>query len=81
MRDRHPVYQVAVHRDDERTFHTENTLIGALIHAVRACPGARYVAIERWSDTANGCTGGWVIVEVIYDRCGYADGASPHPAA
>jgi hypothetical protein len=75
MRDRPAVYQVAVHRDNARTFHPESTLIGALRYAVRQCPGAQYVAIERWSDVANMCAGGWVVADVLRDVDNYADGA------
>lgn len=65
-------YQVAVHTGDNRRFHPEPTFPAALDYTARAAQGeADYIAIEQWRDTANGCTGGWLVVEIVRDRLGY----------
>ena len=66
-----PAYQIAVHTGDDRLYHPESTWRSALAYAMRVGPQADYIAIEQWSDTANDCTGGWHIVEVICDKVGY----------
>jgi hypothetical protein len=61
-----PRYQVAVRTQDQRTYHpVEGGYIEAVHYAMHADPGSEYVAVELWSDTANGCTGGWITVVTV----------------
>lgn len=60
-----PHYQVVVHTGDDRLFHPEADYRAAMAYAMRVGPQADYIAVEQWSDTVNGCTGGWAVIEVV----------------
>lgn len=69
--DQHPVYQVAVHTGENRLYHPANTWQEAIGYASRVEDQADYIAVERWVDTANSFTGGWVIAEIVRDTTGH----------